>query len=104
MVCVHSSSTGKPTKTPTRPPTRQPTWKPTLEPTIAPTAAIPSNATEMANMTIGNVQSDEIQGQENPVDTDISSKDGSGATFFVASKWHFTLLGSLQLILWLLHD
>ena len=78
VVCVHSSSTGKPTKTPTRPPTRQPTWKPTLEPTIAPTAAIASNATEMANMTIGNDQSDEIQGQENPVDTDISSpsKDG----------------------------
>ena len=94
-------STGKPTKTPTRPPTRQPTWKPTLEPTITPTAAIASNATKIANMTIDNNQSDEIQGQERPADTDTSSpsKDGSGATstIFVASKWHSTLFVSLLL-------
>ncbi|KAL7491749.1 hypothetical protein ACHAWT_001032 [Skeletonema menzelii] len=93
--------TRKPTKTPTRPPTRQPTWKPTLEPTITPTAAIASNATKIANMTIDNNQSDEIQGQERPADTDTSSpsKDGSGATstIFVASKWHSTLFVSLLL-------
>lgn len=99
------SSTGKPTREPTSFPTRQPTWNPTREPTIAPVVvANTSNATEAANSTIDNVQSDEIEEQVDSADTDMSSlsKNENGAAmklFFPALKWHSALFGSFLLLL-----
>jgi hypothetical protein len=95
---------GNPTKRPTplpttRYPTRQPTENPTRDPTNEPTVGVTSNATEIANATVDNLQSGDNTGQEKSTPL---NKDQSGTVVplsFVAWKWYSALYSLLSLLL-----
>ena len=88
--------TFRPTPNPTKRPTLYPTPRPTrtLKPSNLPTAAITSNVTETANLTVSDVQFGKNDAQ---VNTNNDTNDTSGSMNVSFSCWYCALLGSLLL-------